>query len=442
MVADESYEGAVVTLAGKRRPAPHESSLHESSLPGRSEPTPRAPHPPALHRVRTAANPLLAAAAPVLDRAMRLAAAEGGPPLALRETLLDALRRFTADAASAGCPPDAIRAGRFALAAMLDDALRATPWGKGLGWLRAGGLSRSVNPNDGGADRFFERLAERLAEPEANRDVLELFYVCLSLGFEGRFRRRRNGGHDLARLRDELYRALRRLNPAPARSLSPTVARAVPAPPRPLLGPAIPARAWIAAVAVVAAGLYLGHAVLLWRQADAVTQRLDALVPEPFGVALGAARPPPETAGPALVARVAAALAPEMALGDVAVLAGGDGALVIRVPGGAMFASDGDQVRARFRAVFDRIGQAVAVEAGHVAVVGHTDDLFAPTPRFATAEALTAARAEAVRALLERRVHPSRLSAEGRGGAEPVAANTTLTGRAANRRIDVRLYPY
>ncbi|HRQ83097.1 MAG TPA: flagellar motor protein MotB, partial [Azospirillaceae bacterium] len=63
------------------------------------------------------------------------------------------------------------------------------------------------------------------------------------------------------------------------------------------------------------------------------------------------------------------------------------------------------------------------------------------TDRFPTARALTEARAEAVRALLEKRLGGLRLSAEGRGDGEPIDSNDTPAGRAANRRVDIRLYP-
>ncbi|MDQ2106593.1 OmpA family protein, partial [Azospirillum isscasi] len=124
-----------------------------------------------------------------------------------------------------------------------------------------------------------------------------------------------------------------------------------------------------------------------------------------------------------------------------AVLAGDDGALVVRIEGAGMFATGSDAIRARYRAVVDRVGQALGPEAGRVVVVAHTDD---QTPRggpLPTPEALTEARAVAVLKILERTLGTDRLTAEGRGEREPLAPNTTPANRGANRRVDVRLYP-
>ncbi|WP_042690990.1 OmpA family protein [Azospirillum sp. B506] len=99
-------------------------------------------------------------------------------------------------------------------------------------------------------------------------------------------------------------------------------------------------------------------------------------------------------------------------------------------------------MKARHRVVVERVGQTLAAEAGSILVVAHTDDQTPPNGRLPTAQALTDARAEAVRKLLERSIPPTRLSAEGHGDQEPIAMNDTAAGRDANRRIDIRLYPH
>lgn len=384
-------------------------------------------------------NPLLSTAAPLLDLAASLRDRAGhADPEGLRVRTLAELRRFDSTAAAAGLSPEEIRVGRFALAATLDDVVRATPWGARSSWLRDG-LCNAVDRDAGGPERFFDLLDTMLGDPRLHVRELELFYACLSLGFEGRYRGRPRGAHELAHLRDELYRILRRQRGDRDRTLSPSWrGRAEPFRP---LGLAVPA--W-AAWAVVAVGLALLFGQLhgsLARQAEPVAARLAALLPErPIEIAR-LAPPPPPAAGPALIARVTSLLVPEIRANAVEVLAGEDGALVIRIPAAAMFATGSEVVKARHRAIVDRVGQALGPEAGHVVVVGHTDDQTPRTGRFPTAQTLTEARAEAVRKLLERYLGPSRLSAEGHGDAEPIALNATAAGREANRRIDVRLYP-
>jgi len=407
------------------------------------EPPAEPPHLPE-PRLRGALNPLLSVAAPVLDLAAGLRdRVTHDAPDGVRDDALAALARFEADGAAAGLTAEEIRVARFALCATLDDILRATPWGARAPWLREG-LTAALDPEAGGPDLFFELLDTMLGDPRLHRRELELFYACLSLGFEGKYRDRPRGAHDLAHLRDELYRILRRargerdpaLSPVPHALSAHGVARRF----RPLAAALPPWTAW-AAVALGLGLLWGQLSASLNRQAGPVAARIAALVPDaPIEIAR-LAPPPPPTAGPALIARVTAFLAPEIRSGAVEVLAGEDGALVVRIPAAAMFATGSEAVKARHRAVVDRVGQALAPEGGSVTVVGHTDDQTPRTGRLPTAQSLTEARAEAVRRLLEPRLGPARLSSEGRADAEPVALNDTPAGRDTNRRIDVRLYP-
>jgi OOP family OmpA-OmpF porin len=71
-----------------------------------------------------------------------------------------------------------------------------------------------------------------------------------------------------------------------------------------------------------------------------------------------------------------------------------------------------------------------------VEVSGHTDS----TGDAERNQALSLARAEAVRDfLVSRGVAPGRLVARGYGSDQPVASNATEDGRAANRRVELRL---
>lgn len=417
MQADDGLDGADV--------------LAEAAPPPAAD-TPTPPAAPSA-RPRDVLNPLLSVAAPVLALATSLRdRALTDPP---RAAAASALERFDRAAANANLDPDDIRAARIALAATLDDVARAA------------GHGGAAVAEPGAGVRFFDLLDGMLGDPRRHRHALELFYACLSLGFEGRFRDKPGGAHDLARLRDELYRILRRARGDVPAELSPAWT-GVAEPFRPIgnrlgnrLGGGLPGWLIWAAVALGLSGLYVHLAGTLDRQAEPVAARIAALLPDrPIEIAR-LVPPPPPTAGPALIARITGRLAPEIRTGSVEVLAGEDGALVIRIPAAAMFATGSDAVKARHRAIVERVGQTLATESGSVLVVAHTDDQTPPTGRLATAQSLTDARAEAVRKLLEHTIAPARLSAEGHGDQEPVALNDTPAGRDANRRIDIRLYP-
>jgi len=70
-----------------------------------------------------------------------------------------------------------------------------------------------------------------------------------------------------------------------------------------------------------------------------------------------------------------------------------------------------------------------------IEIAGHTDN----TGTAATNTRLSQARADAVRAYLASKgVGPERMVARGYGPSQPVAPNTTLAGRAQNRRVELR----
>lgn len=401
----------------------------EADAPPVLPPTPG----PGLARLRAAANPLLAAAGPVMAQARRLTEAPApADPDALGFELTRLLADFEAAAVQAGLGAGEVQVGRFALAATLDDVLRARPWAPRCGWLRQG-LAAA------GPERFFDLMRSLLKQPARHRYALELFYVCLSLGFEGRFRDRSQGGQEIGRIRDQLFRVLRRLGESPDRALSAPLRPAAASPYRP---PPREIYARLLTVGLVVAAMlgYFVAAFVLNGRVGTLNGQLTAMVSEQ-AVATARPIPLPPAAGPELAARVTDALAADIRAAAVEVLAGADGALVVRLSGGAVFPAGSDAVRAFYRAVIDRIGLTLAREAGRVVVVAHTDAWALATDKFPTARALTEARAEAVRALLERRLGGLRLSAEGRGDGEPVDSNDSPGGRAANRRVDIRLYP-
>lgn len=73
-----------------------------------------------------------------------------------------------------------------------------------------------------------------------------------------------------------------------------------------------------------------------------------------------------------------------------------------------------------------------------VEIVGHTDAQGAADAN----RQLSQRRAEAVRrALIDAGIPASRIRAEGRGAAEPVADNATAAGRARNRRVEIAVQP-
>jgi len=112
-----------------------------------------------------------------------------------------------------------------------------------------------------------------------------------------------------------------------------------------------------------------------------------------------------------------------------------DHGVVVVMPGAMAFASGSSEVDAAAYEALDRVATAMtALSAAQASIVGHTDS----TGSASYNQRLSEDRAEAVRAYVAGKgVDTARMSAVGKGEAEPIADNGTAEGRAANRRVEI-----
>lgn len=100
------------------------------------------------------------------------------------------------------------------------------------------------------------------------------------------------------------------------------------------------------------------------------------------------------------------------------------------------FDVDSAAVKPAFRPSLAKVADVLQRYESQVTVVGHTDSTGAESYN----QQLSERRAQAVRdELLRAGVGYARLSAVGRGESEPRADNTSATGRAQNRRVEILL---
>ena len=219
-------------------------------------------------------NPLVAASALLLSEVVRLktsAAAENFD--ALNERLNVAIKLFEHRALQEGMDGGQVMAARYVLCTVVDEAVVTTPWGNESAWSQMSLLSTFHNETFGG-EKFFQLLEHLSRNPVKHLAMLELMYICLSLGFEGKYRVLPRGMLELEAIRDSLYRQIRQLRGDIPRELSPhweglkdgrrRLVRIVPG--------------WLVAVATVAglALLYAGFSWVLHEQRGTVLQPYQA----------------------------------------------------------------------------------------------------------------------------------------------------------------------
>ena len=99
---------------------------------------------------------------------------------------------------AAGMPPDQMRAAHFILCAALDDIIGDTAWGQRTGWSECC-LTRTFYQSLEPGPSLLTLLQHIRGEPDRHRNELELFSVCLALGFEGDTRTQANGAVEFRR---------------------------------------------------------------------------------------------------------------------------------------------------------------------------------------------------------------------------------------------------
>jgi type VI secretion system protein ImpK len=383
---------------------------------------------------RTGLNPLVAAASVLLGLASRVRGTMAQRDVeGLRDRVVRELKTFESKASATGLPRELLRSAHYALSATIDDLVLSTPWGAQSSWAKRSMVSTFHNEVVGG-ERFYEILNHLHKNPGNSAEVLELMYVCLALGFEGRLRITGRGTSEHSRVRDGVYRTLRERRGEFERDLSPHW-RGLAAGHRPLTS-YIPAWVIGAVTAALLMLMFMGFTYALSGISDSAYGGL-AQLPPSGQVALARIAPPPPPPPPPPPNTFTRFLEPEIKEGLVTVDENAQ-RIRVRITGEGMFQSGSDKLDPQYVSIMTRVGKALETEPGNAVITGHTDNVPIKTLRFPSNFELSVARAQTVRKLVVAQLSDgSRVGAEGRGEAEPVADNKTPEGRRQNRRIEL-----
>ncbi|HMK85280.1 MAG TPA: type IVB secretion system protein IcmH/DotU [Steroidobacteraceae bacterium] len=423
--------------AGKRGAEPPPPA--QDPRPSMPAPEPRAP--PAARAPLTLAglrdfsaaglNPLVQAASPLLILTGRLRSMLSYPDIAaLRRQALDQVRGFEERARAAGIAPETVLAARYVLCAAVDEAVLSTPWGSQSEW-GAQTLLVMLHRETWGGEKFFDMLQRISADPGRHIELMELQYVCLALGFEGKYHVADRGHARLAEVESELFRRIRTFRGVPAPELSLNwrgmqdrrnpVIRYVPW--------------WVigAFTLVVLAGTF----ILFHLRLAALSTPIDDQLAH-----IGLAEPPPAaapvTARPSAAPRLMQLLSEDVANHVLSVEERNNQTLVTLIAAD-LFASGSAKVNPKYYMTLQRLAHALNEVPGRVFVVGHTDDQPVRSLQYRDNYDLSRARANEVVKLLSLAIdNPARLEPSGVGSSEPRYKPESLPeNRARNRRVEI-----
>ena len=150
-------------------------------------------------------NRLMDAATPLLGLVIRIRRlADFRAVESLYQQVVDEVAAIDRELTEQGYERPTVVAYRYVLCAFIDEAVLGTDWGAHSVWSQHSLLSRFHNETWGG-EKVFAILSRMEQEPARYKDMLGFIYLCLCLGFEGRYKVMESG-------RDEYEQILRGLH--------------------------------------------------------------------------------------------------------------------------------------------------------------------------------------------------------------------------------------
>ncbi len=284
----------------------------------------------------------------------------------LRQRLFGELKGFENRVLQKGAARNQVEVAKYLLCSLIDETVLNTPWGSESGWGH-NSLSSELFKKMWGGEEFFQILDRLKQQPAQNLDLLELAYLCLSLGFEGKYRYSKESPHTLEKERQELYLLIQRLRGDAQRELS-IHWQGI----RDLRNPLIRhVPLWVFAVVagVLLMLVYMGFAFAVRGSSDRAYSELIAMqqkvkVTPPVELLPPVqVQPPPPSAD-----RFSELLAAEIAQNMVAVVDGS----ILRIFNA--FPSGSATVRKDYRPMLATITQELQNENTRIVVIGHTDN--------------------------------------------------------------------
>lgn len=136
----------------------------------------------------------------------------------LRSRIHELLKKVERDAKVAGIDYEDIHYAIFALVAFIDETIIASGWSQKETWLAKPLQLELFNRFDAG-EEFFVRLEKLRQRAQYNKSVLELYYLCMTLGFKGKYQLQER--EELRQIIEETYADLRHVKGRSAEILSP-----------------------------------------------------------------------------------------------------------------------------------------------------------------------------------------------------------------------------
>ncbi|MFP8968226.1 type VI secretion system protein TssL, long form [Pokkaliibacter sp. CJK22405] len=383
-------------------------------------------------------NPLVDYAGPMLSLVSHLRRVSHHADVeSLRLRCIDMIREYEQALRQHDIATEQREAARYCMCSFIDEVVLNTLWGEQSSWASHSLLS-TFHSQTWGGEHFYSLLDDALKQPAGHAQMLELQYLCLSLGFMGKMRVEQQGQEKLERYREQSYQALKSLREERDKALTPNWESAVQKRESNLRS-GIPFWVVLAVAFLALLGIYMTFSYRLSQESNGLYANLASLVPTPVV----------KEATPAQAEEVAEKrdeidvlrqrLQTEIDRGLVEISAMPDRTR-ITLGSEAMFASGSADIKEAFMPILSKIGTVLEGTEGRILITGHTDNQPIATSKYPSNWHLSLARATEVSNVLSKSANlQGRLWPEGRGANEPRYGTDTPEEWAKNRRVEIDL---
>jgi len=381
-------------------------------------------------------SPLVDASATLLSLVPQLRNMEGQVDVPnLHREVVQHVRQYWQTLERQDIPSKTALQARYIVCALIDETVLNSVWGEYSIWSQKSLLSVFHKETYGG-EKFYRIVDKALDAPRKDYDLLELLYLCLSLGFMGKMRIDPQGTVECERVRSDIFNVLHKVKDDYTKDLSINTKAASGLKQR--LHSFLPVWAYSTLLGLTAFALFTYLLIDLNKSTDRLQTELALLTPLPVEPVLSVTYVRPE------VIRLRELLAPEI---DRNILRVDDYQTRVSVvlQAAELFGSASTDINSAFYPILDKISKALeAVDTegkGRIIISGHTDSNAIRTTRYPSNWHLSLARASAVVKYMSVSASlKGRLLPEGRADTEPVASNNSVEGRARNRRVVIDIY--
>ncbi|BDM64445.1 hypothetical protein NFHSH190041_18970 [Shewanella sp. NFH-SH190041] len=221
-------------------------------------------------------NLLIDAASPLIGMALRIRSLSHCDNVELvYKQAVEEVKAIELELGENGYEHAVILAYRYVLCSFVDEAVMNTSWGADCIWAEHSLLTRFHNETWGG-EKVFTILSRLLGDPERYRQLLEFIFLCLCLGFEGRYRVMDNGREEYERVVSQLHQTLRRLDDNRATALTSATKHVIATKYR--LGKQLPVWTIFVFFFSVLVGVFITYSILLSTKSASVIEQLNQIL--------------------------------------------------------------------------------------------------------------------------------------------------------------------